>query len=256
RPWLNLRYQLLPYNYTLAYQNSLNGMPLMRPLFFSDENHAALMDEKNTYLWGDAFLVAPVTAPGVTSWPVQLPAGVWFDYFSAKRYEGTAKVEVPVTLHTIPVLVKAGSFVPMAKLVQTTRDYSTDKLTLHYYADSSIDCAKGEMYEDDGKTPDAIGKGEFELLNFYYLRKDNEQRFELRRSGDYNGKPQNREVTLVVHNQSAAPTHISVDGRYIQLVPQPARFNRMQNVAYYDKASKQLSVKLDWQADTSQLRVR
>ena len=256
RPWLNLRYQLLPYNYTLAYQNSLNGMPLMRPLFFSDENHAALMDEKNTYLWGDAFLVAPVTAPGVTSWPVQLPAGVWFDYFSAKRYEGTAKVEVPVTLHTIPVLVKAGSFVPMAKLVQTTRDYSTDKLTLHYYADSSIDCAKGEMYDDDGKTPDAIGKGEFELLNFYYLRKDNEQRFELRRSGDYNGKPQNREVTLVVHNQSAAPTHISVDGRYIQLVPQPARFNRMQNVAYYDKASKQLSVKLDWQADTSQLRVR
>jgi oligosaccharide 4-alpha-D-glucosyltransferase len=180
---------------------------------------------------------------------VQLPGGVWFDYFSTKRYEGTAKVEVPVTLNTIPVLVKAGSFVPMTKPVQSTRDYSSEQLTLHYYADSSIDCAKGEMYEDDGKTPDAIAKGEFERLNFYYLNDNGTQKFELRRSGDYNGKPQSREVTLVVHNQSAKPSHISIDGRYIQLVPQPARFARLENVAYYDKASRQLSIKVYWQAE-------
>ncbi|MDP2714425.1 TIM-barrel domain-containing protein [Rheinheimera sp.] len=256
RPWLNLRYQLLPYNYTLAYQNSVTGMPLMRPLFFADQNNTALIDEKNSYFWGDAFLVAPVTEPGVTSWPVQLPGGVWFDYFSGKRYQGTANVEVPVTLNTIPVLVKAGSFVPMAELVQSTRDYSSKKLTLHYYADSSVDCAKSEMYEDDGKTPDAIDKGEFELLNFYYLQQDGEQKFELRRSGNYAGRPESRELTLVVHNQSATPRHISVDGRYIQLVPQQTRFNRMQNVAWYDKAAKQLHVKINWQEDKTQLQIR
>ena len=256
RPWLNLRYQLLPYNYTLAYQNSLTGMPLMRPLFFADETNQALMDEKNSYFWGDAFLVAPVTEPGVKAWPVQLPGGVWFDYFSGKRYEGSGKVEVPVTLDTIPVLVKAGSFVPMAKLVQSTRDYSSRQLALHYYADASIDCAKGEMYEDDGKTPDAIAKDQFELLNFYYLQDNGAQKFELRRSGDYAGKPDSRELTLVVHNQNAKPSHISVDGRYIQLVPQQARFNRMQNVAWYDKANRQLKVKLDWQVDKTQISVR
>ncbi|MBU1310008.1 MAG: DUF5110 domain-containing protein, partial [Gammaproteobacteria bacterium] len=261
RPWLNLRYQLLPYNYTLAYQNSITGMPLMRPLFFykdsfADETNTSLMDEKNSYLWGDAFLVAPVTEPGVTSWPVQLPGGVWFDYFSGQRYSGTNKVAVPVTLDTIPVLVKAGSFVPMAELVQSTQHYSSRKLTLHYYADSSVDCAKGEMYDDDGKTPDAIANGQFELLNFYYLKQDNEQKFELRRSGDYAGKPESRELTLVLHNQSATPSHISVDGRYIQLVPQQARFNRRQNVAWYDKANKQLRVKLHWQADKTQLLIR
>lgn len=256
RPWLNLRYQLLPYNYTLAYQNSLTGMPLMRPLFFSAEQNPALMDEKNSYLWGDAFLVAPVTEPGVTSWPVQLPGGVWFDYFSGKRYAGNNKVEVPVTINTIPVLVKAGSFVPMTAVVQSTQDYSSNKLTLHYYADPSVECAKGEMYEDDGKTPDAIANGQFELLNFYYLQQDGQQKFELRRSGDYTGKPDSRELTLVVHNQTATPKHISVDGRYIQLVPQQARFNRMQNVAWYDKASKQLRVKLHWQADKQQVLIR
>ncbi|MDP5142446.1 DUF5110 domain-containing protein [Rheinheimera baltica] len=259
RPWLNLRYQLLPYNYTLAYQNSTTGMPLMRPLFFMADdlaNITDLMEEKNSYLWGDAFLVAPVTEPGVTSWPVQLPGGVWFDYFSGQRYAGANKVELPVTLDTIPVLVKAGSFVPMAPLVQTTRDYSSKKLTLHYYADASVNCAKGEMYEDDGKTPDAVAKGQFELLNFYYLQQDEQQKFELRRSGDYAGKPESRELTLVVHNQTATPEHISVDGRYIQLVPQQARFNRMQNVAWYDKANRQLKVKLDWQADKVQLLVQ
>ncbi|MBU2112774.1 MAG: DUF5110 domain-containing protein [Gammaproteobacteria bacterium] len=255
RPWLNLRYQLLPYNYTLAWQNSQSGMPLMRPLFFEDEQNPALIDEKNSYFWGDAFLVAPVTDPGVTSWPVQLPGGVWFDYFNGQRYAGTNRVDIPVSINTIPVLVKAGSFVPMAELVQSTRDYSSHKLTLHYYADSSVDCAKGEMYEDDGKTPDAIAKGEFELLKFYYLKQDGLQKFELRRSGHYNGIPTSRELTLVVHNQTTTPTHISVDGRYVQLVPQQARFNRMQNVAWYDKAAKQLRVKLDWQADKHQILI-
>ncbi|GAB58806.1 glycoside hydrolase family 31 protein [Rheinheimera nanhaiensis] len=256
RPWLNLRYQLLPYNYSLAYQHSQSGLPLMRPLFLLDQQNPALMDENNSYLWGDAFLVAPVTEPGVKSWPVQLPGGVWFDYFSGKRYAGSGKVEVPVTLDTIPVLVKAGSFVPMVAPMANTRDYSSRELTLHFYADSSVDCAKGEMFEDDGKTPDTIAKGQFELLNFYYLNQDNQQKFELRRSGSYQGMPASRELTLVVHNQNAKRSHISVDGRYIQLVPQQARFNRMQNVAWYDKASRQLKVKLDWQADKTQLTIK
>ncbi len=257
RPWLNLRYQLLPYNYTLAYQNSTTGMPLMRPLFFSDESNTALIDEKNSYLWGDAFLVAPVTEPGVTQWPVTLPGGVWFDFFSGKRFADAGKVEIPVTLDTLPVLVKAGSFVPMVDLVQTTRDYSSKNLTLHYYADTSVSCAKGEMFEDDGKTPLSIETGQFELLKFYYLQDDTAQKFEFSRSGgDYSSKPESRNVTLVVHNQTALPKQIRVDGKFMQLVPQLARFNRMQNVAYYDKATKQLKVKLDWQADKVQLVVQ
>ncbi len=256
RPWLNLRYQLLAYNYTLAYQHSQSGLPLMRPLFLLDEQNPALMDENNSYLWGDAFLVAPVTEPGAKTWPVQLPGGVWFDYFSGKRYAGTGKTDIPVNIDTLPVLVKAGSFVPMVAPMANTREYSSRKLTLHFYADSSVECAKGEMYEDDGKTPDAITNGQFELLNFYYLQQDNEQKFELRRSGQYQGMPASRELTLVVHNQNVTPSHISVDGRYIQLVPQQARFNRMQNVAWYDKASRQLKVKLDWQADKTQISVR
>jgi oligosaccharide 4-alpha-D-glucosyltransferase len=113
------------------------------------------------------------------------------------------------------------------------------------------------MYEDDGKTPLSIENSQYELLDFYYLHENGEQKFEFRRSGaGYVGKPLSRELTLVVHNQQAAPQQIYLDGRYIQLVPQLARFNRMQNVAYYDRASRQLKVKINWQMDKQQLLVR
>ena len=60
--------------------------------------------------------------------------------------------------------------------------------------------------------------------------------------------PASRELTLVLHNQAVTPKGIYLDGRYIQLVPQQARFERMQNVAWYDKAQRQLRVKVSWQA--------
>ena len=110
RDVIELRYRLLPYNYTLAYENSTSGMPLMRPLFFEDESDAGLIDEKDAYFWGDAFLVAPVTDPGVDSVDVPLPRGAWFDFWGGTRYEGGTTASIPVTLETIPVLVRAGSF--------------------------------------------------------------------------------------------------------------------------------------------------
>ncbi len=124
RDYIKLRYRLLPYNYTLAYENSTTGMPLMRPVFFEDESDASLIDEKNSYLWGDAFFVAPVMEPGLSSVNTDLPAGTWFDFWNDTRYEGARNVDIPVTLETIPVLVRAGSFIPMTPEIQrhaTTR---------------------------------------------------------------------------------------------------------------------------------------
>ncbi|MBV2129312.1 glycoside hydrolase family 31 protein [Arsukibacterium indicum] len=256
RPYLNLRYQLLPYLYTMAWQHSQTGMPLMRPLFFLDETNRDFMDETNSYLWGDAFLVAPVTKPGVRSWPVNMPDGVWFDFFSGKRYQGGERTEVPVTIDTIPVLVKAGSFVPMVEPMASTKDYSSQKLTVHYYADSSVTCAKGQMYEDDGSSANSSENGNYELLNFYALDDESGLKLEFSRSvGEYQGKPDSRELTVVLHNQPGKADRVTVNGQFIAIVAQPQRFARQQNVAYYDKASKQLKVKTHWQGETLQLQV-
>lgn len=256
RPWLELRYRLLPYNYTLAYQHSQSGLPLMRPLFFLDEQNPALRDEANSYLWGDAFLVAPVTEPGVSEWPVNLPTGVWFDFFTGERLEGGAIVQRPVNMDTIPVLVKAGSFIPMTAALERTADYRSQALTLHYYADSSVPSASGEMYEDDGVTPNAVAKGQYELLSFTAEQANQQLLFSLQRQGgDYAGKPEQRELTLVVRNQRGKAKKVYLDGRFIPIVAQPQRFARSSNVAYYDRASKQLKVKVNWQAEISQIQI-
>lgn len=218
RDCIELRYRLLPYNYTLAWENSTTGMPLMRPAFFEDETIPQLIDINNAYFWGDAFFVVPVTDPGVETVSTIVPPGAWFDFWSDTRYEGASGnfVDVPVTLETIPVLVRAGSFVPMVDPVMTTDDYSSEKLTLHYYADESVAQSTGRMYEDDGKTRGNIDNGRFELLEFAAERKRDYLSIDLEHSGTYEGMPTGRRVDVVIHNWTAPADSLRINGETVQ----------------------------------------
>jgi oligosaccharide 4-alpha-D-glucosyltransferase len=244
RPFVNLRYRLLPYNYTLAYQNSLSGMPLMRPLFFSDESNPALIDNAQTYFWGDAFLVTPVTEPGMSSVPVDVPEGIWFDYWNGTRIIGGSRVAVPVSLKTIPVLVKAGAFIPMAADdMSNTTQYDSGKLQLHYYTDGSVKSATGMMYDDDGKDPEALASGRFERLDFSAKQRGKTLSIALQRQGDFAGKPKTRTIELVVHNWPSPAEQVSVDGKSIDGVR-------------YDAGARTLHVPLRWAAQTLKLQIR
>ena len=243
RPYVNLRYRLLPYNYSLAYRNSLTGMPLMRPLFFSDESNPALIDNAQTYFWGDAFLVTPVTAPGLKSVAVEVPKGVWFDYWNGSRIEGGQTIDIPVTLQTIPVLVKAGAFIPMAADdMANTAGYDSGKLQLHYYADSTVKAAHGVMYDDDGKDPNALPSGRYEKLDFSAKKSGKRLQIGLSRNGDFPGEPATRAVELIVHNWPADAGAVRIDGK-----PATARF---------DEAAGTLSVPLVWRAERIEVEVR
>ncbi len=230
RDFIKLRYRLLPYNYTLAYENSTTGMPLMRPVFFEDENDASLIDEKDSYLWGDAFFVAPVMDPGAASVRTQLPNGVWFDFWNGQRYRGGSEVEIPVTLETIPVLVRAGSFVPMTEEILTTRDYSSESLTLHYYADASVEQSSGRMFEDDGETRGNIEDGRFELLEFEATQSGDYLRLDLSRSGAYAEMPARRKLEIVIHNWQSDVDSLRINGE-----PTEGK-----------KTGNSLTVELDW----------
>jgi len=244
RDYIDLRYRLLPYNYTLAWENSTTGMPLMRPLFFEDEADTTLIDNDDAYFWGDAFLVAPVTDPGADSIAIDLPAGAWFDFWDGTRYEGSQTANVPVTLESIPVLVRAGSFVPMADLVQTTRDYSSEHLTLHYFADESVAHSTGTMYEDDGASRLSLEYGQFELLRFDAQRDGDSLIVELRREGgSYDGMPETRDLEIVVHNWSTDVEELRFGDRTIAL---SSRQQESGPGAWYDRANSQLVIRTSW----------
>ena len=244
RDFIKLRYRLLPYNYTLAFENSTSGMPLMRPLFFEDENNLGLIDEKDAYLWGSAFLVAPVMDPGVETVNVDLPAGAWFDFWNGKRYDGAQNVDIPVTLQTIPVLVRAGSFIPMIDDIKTTEDYSSENLTLHYYADASVADAEGQMYDDDGKSRTSLEDGAYELLGFSARQRGDSLTVDLDRTGgNYAGRPDSRTITLVVHNWPSDVSSLRFGRRDI---PLRRKMPTSGDAAVYDSKDAILTMRVEW----------
>ncbi|GJM60967.1 TIM-barrel domain-containing protein [Persicobacter diffluens] len=239
REFIRLRYQMMPYNYTLAYDNHTTGMPLMRPLFF-EEDRADLIDYVDAYMWGDAFLVAPVREKGQQSKKLYLPIGHrWFTFDTDQVFDGGQEISLPTNIKHLPVMVKAGSFVPMAEVFQSTEFYNTEKLTLHYFADPSVEEAKGEMYEDDGHSKDAIAKGDFQLLKFEADQVGDALKIALEKTGKgYVGAPAERQTTLIVH-QSPEAKKVSVNGEKVKVQKSKEKW-AAKGGAFYDEASKQL----------------
>ena len=210
--FIKLRYRMTPYNYSLFHEHTQTGMPLMRPMFFSDESNPELIEIKDQYLWGDAFLVKPITEPEVTSSELWLPEGQWFNFWTGEGYRGGQMVDVPVTKRDIPVLVKAGSFIPMVPEFTQMRDYSSDKLELHYYHHESVQVAKGSMYEDDGVSANALATNAYEILTFAADMTGETLAISLTHNGnDYASIPDSREITLVIHGLSKTPTSVISD---------------------------------------------
>ncbi len=110
---LRLRYRLLPYWYTLAWQASRTGAPLARPLCWEDPGSRELRAEDGAFLLGDALLVAPVLEPGAARRTISLPPGEWRELEGDGTFTGPARVQLEAPLGRIPVLVRAGSLLPM-----------------------------------------------------------------------------------------------------------------------------------------------
>src|SRR5690606_11070658 len=86
---IELRYSMLPYNYSLAYENSQTGKPLMRPLFFEEPENEALLTKSDGYLWGNDFLVYPIMEAKQALKEVYFPKNnSWFDFYTNERFEG------------------------------------------------------------------------------------------------------------------------------------------------------------------------
>lgn len=243
REFIKLRYQLLPYNYTLAYENATTGIPLMRPLMFEDETSESIFAVKDTYLWGDSFLVSPVTMAGVEKHTLTVPKGVWFDYWTGTRYQGGREITVPTSLETLPVLVRAGSLIPMTPATQSTQSYSSEKLTIHYFADESVQMSSGKMYEDDGESFAAIENERYDLLTFNANNLQQILKFDFSRQGSgYQGMPVDREISLVIHNWKKIPLSIS----WLENKLSQSQFQ-------YSAEKNQLTIEFTWSESVGQL---
>ncbi|WP_412477038.1 TIM-barrel domain-containing protein [Flavobacterium sp. TBRC 19031] len=207
---VELRYQLLPYNYTLAFENNQKGTPLMRPLFFEEPSNEKLLNEKESYFWGDAFLIKPITKAGVTSTEVYFPkSNNWFDFYTDKKYAAGSTEAVAVAETSIPTFVRGGSFVPMIETIQNTTKYSLDNFNLHFYFDDNVKTSTGKLYNDNGESPEAFEKGQYEILNFNSNNNGNILVLKLTATVGKNYVSTDKNVTVVVHNLKAKRIYIN-----------------------------------------------
>jgi alpha-glucosidase len=149
RKALDLRYQLIPFYYSLAEANTVTAAPLMRPLvmeFPDDPQVANLTDE---WLMGTGLLAAPILAEGATSRSVYLPKDTWFDFGTNHTTQGPQTLTATAVLDQIPIYVRAGTLLPLGPVVQYTGQATSDPLEMQIYPGKDASFA---FVEDDGNT--------------------------------------------------------------------------------------------------------
>jgi alpha-glucosidase/alpha-D-xyloside xylohydrolase len=149
KKYLELRYQLLPYNYTLAREAADTGLPMMRALWLHYPGDPEAVKLGSEFLWGRDLLVAPVVDKGATARRVYLPEGAWYDWWTGEKLEGKRWIERPIDLATLPLFVRAGAIIPLDPVRQFTAQAVTapTNLRVHPGADGAF-----TLYDDDGQS--------------------------------------------------------------------------------------------------------
>jgi alpha-glucosidase len=172
--YIEERYRLLPYLYTVAEETSRDGMPMMRPIFMefphatADGSPVDLLTGGAEFLLGPDMLVAPNPSPEeVAPYELHLPPGTWYDYWTGLRAGiGTGgqardaevrdallesrRIMLKPELATVPVYVRGGAILPLQPLVQNTDEMPSGPLTLRVYAPATGGSCSGTVYADDG----------------------------------------------------------------------------------------------------------
>jgi alpha-glucosidase (family GH31 glycosyl hydrolase) len=153
RRFTELRYRLMPYIYTYARKAHDTGMPFMRPMWLAFGADGWFSGVDDQYMLGDSLLVCPIYTKAATRRKVALPEGTWYGLFDSNIYIGGTHTTVDAPLETMPVMVPAGSIIPLGDVVQYVGEdghvdengFANVELTVYTGADAEF-----ILYEDDG----------------------------------------------------------------------------------------------------------
>ncbi len=152
RRYLKLRYRMLPYLYTTLEEAHRAGVPLFRPLVLNYQSDPSTENLDDEFMVGDDLLVAPIVRPGLTARLVYLPAGVWYDFWTDKRYDGKQMIRAEAPLETVPMFVRGGAILPVGPEMNFIGNKPSDSLMFEIFPDEQGK-ASTKLYEDDGLTP-------------------------------------------------------------------------------------------------------
>jgi len=193
REYINLRYQLLPYIYSLFWEAVTTGAPILRPLLYHFPNDPKTYSLYDQVLLGASLMAAPIYRPGVEHRSVYLPAGTWYDWWSGDRYEGPIHILAHAPLERMPLYVRSGAIVPMQPVRQYVDQAPLDEIRLRIWPGNN----EYQLFEDDGQTNEYLDK-KFSLASISVFTESNQTVVEIgARMGEWTPPPREVIVELV-----------------------------------------------------------
>jgi alpha-glucosidase len=240
RRFIEERYRLMPYLYTVAEETSRDGLPIDRPLFLEfpyatdDGTPYDLTTGGSEFLFGSRILVAPNPSPEeVAPYAIHLPPGTWYDYWTGGQVAGgtpagTLDLEqrdkviaqkplmVTPTLDQLPVYVRGGSILPIAPLTQSTSEVPNGPLTLRVFLPANGEACAGEVYTDDGHSF-AFRNGDFARVHFTCsVAADGSVHVEIAKQ-EGNWRPWWHDYRVEVVSRKPKTTRASVNGKRVAI---------------------------------------
>ena len=240
---IDLRYALLPYNYHLVFENNTKGLPLMRPLFFED-SRSEMNTISSTYLWGNDFLISPITNAGQEQQKVDFPStSNWYDFYTKQKHKGGKTKFIQTQENSIPTFVRGGAIVPMTKPIQSTDNYQLDNFELHYFFDKKVKHTERLIYNDNGVLANAYEKEHYELLKIDAKQNSKQIQIEFSATNGVQFQSNIKDINLVLYN--------------LDKVPNKVLFNNKKINYQYDYLTKTCQLKLTWEtSNKSKIKIK
>lgn len=218
RNYMQLRYNLLPYLYSVFYEASTTGMPVARSLAIDYARDPWVFARKyqNEFLFGPNILVTPVESHKDLE-KIYLPEGEWYDLFTDRRYSGDQELIVECPIEKLPLFIRGSGILPVQSPITSTNQPPTELLELHIYWGSKE--SSFVYYEDDGTTYDYT-RGHYFKREIQYLPQKNTILLK-RKEGKMSSKFSS--IQLLLHGFEDLDD-LSVNGQKLDLSKQAYRF--------------------------------
>lgn len=194
RKFVNLRYQLLPYLYTMFWQYIEEGIPMLKPLVYFDQADTQTHYRNDEFIFGNQILVCPILEPNAIGRRMYMPRGQWYNYWTNNLVNGGKEMWVDTNYDEIPVFVKAGSVIPKYPVQQYVGELDFDELTLDLYYKEGKE--KSVVYEDAQDGYD-YKKGRYSFLTFQVTGKELEVNIQLHKEGKYETPYSKYKINLI-----------------------------------------------------------
>lgn len=182
RSFIELRYQLLPYLYTAFYQYVEDGIPIIKPLVYFDQEDVQTHYRSDEFIYGHHILVCPIQEPNALGRRMYIPKGNWYNIWTDEQQVGGKEVWVNAPLDIMPVFIKEGAIIPKYPVQQYVGEKEIDELLLEVYYKNGKE--RSHLYEDSQDGYD-YRKGRYSYRTFKLKGKDNEIVLHQHKRGKY-----------------------------------------------------------------------